>query len=118
MDKIIIPEMKSWRRLTLSRTGNGLNKRLMKRLADWNRELRPPADIHAALELTDLDLSFLEYLARRPDGWLPFDTVPEAPVDLERLAGLGLVRLGWPARRIRLTDAGRFLLVLTAVKPA
>lgn len=118
MDTIIIPEMKSWQRLTLSRVGNGRNKRLMKRLAKWNRELRSPEDIRAALELTDFDLSFLQYLSRRPDGWHPFDTAPEAPIDLERLAGLGLIRLAWPAKRLSLADAGRFLLVLTAIDTA
>jgi hypothetical protein len=119
MDELVIPEMKSWRRLILSRIGNGhRNRRSMKRLAAWNRELKAPEDIRAALGLAERDMSFLRRLALRPDGWQPFAAAPGAPLDLERLVGLGLIRLAWPARRLRLADAGRFLLVLTEIDTA
>ena len=103
------------RLMLLSRGGKDRNKALMKHLAAWNLEMWPTRDISSALGLDSHDLDLLEELAHLEDGWHPYESASEGVVgNPERLAGLGLIRLKWRPRRICLTDAGRFLLVLTA----
>ena len=99
--------------------GKRRNKRLLKGLAAWNRDLMPPAFLNSALNLTSGDLSFLKSLAALRDGWHPFEISPTAvPGDQMRLAALGLILAAWRPDRLMLSDAGRFLLSLNAVDPA
>ena len=100
--------------------GKRRNKRLLKELSTWNRDLMPPTVLNSALELTSGDLAFLRGLAGRRDGWQPLEFVDNGsiPGDPLRLAGLGLILIAWNPARLLLSDAGRFLLSLNAVDPA
>ncbi len=114
-DPIRISPINPFRRLALARGGKRRSRSLSLRLAGWNRELRPPDQLASTLALGPADLAALDELGRRPDGWQAFEFSPGASAaDHARLAALGLIRLAWPYRRVALTDAGRFLLVLAA----
>lgn len=105
-----------WRRLAaLSVGGKKRNKRLLEKLGDWNLSLAGRHEILSALNLSEAHLDLLIRLAGLSDGWRPCRSSSESIDDgLEKLAGLGLLFLAWPGRKIRLSDAGRFLLSLTA----
>jgi hypothetical protein len=91
---------------------------LAERLALWNQELRSPERILEALELTLADLRLLKALGGRLNGWHAFEFDAREGAEAGPLAALGLVRLGRWLRRVRLTGAGRTLLLLTEIDPA
>ncbi len=98
----------------LSRGGKKRNKALLERLARHNRRLTPPGEILAELEIGEDDLGFLNRLGHLPDGWRPFTfSSGAAQGSQERLAALGLILINGKKREISLSDAGRFLLVMT-----
>ena len=107
----------SWRRrFWSSRRGKQENKKLLERLARCNLELWAPERIRSALGVDRGDLAALDSLAALPDGWQTYAVAQHAvPGDFDRLASLGLIRFKWRTPKIYLTDAGRFLLSLTAV---
>lgn len=106
------------RRFRSSRSGKKLNKEMLERLARLNLELWSPDRIRSSIGVDDGDLAALSGLADRMDGWRDYVISPEAVAgDYGRLAALGLIRFRWPTRKIHITDAGRFLLSLTAVAP-
>ena len=117
-ESVKINHVSSWRRLWSSRRGKRENKKLLERLARCNLELWDPERIRSALGMDQSDLAALDSLAALPDGWQTYAVVQHAvPGDFDRLASLGLIRFKWRTPRIYLTDAGRFLLSLTAASP-
>lgn len=116
METILLNKMKPRSWLRLSRGGKQRNKKLLEQLGEWDKNLQPSAHLGPALALSPGDLAFLDDLGRRLDGWhsFVFSELPK-PWDQEHLAALGLIRLSCPAKKISLTDAGRFLLTLTRV---
>ena len=104
-------------RLRFYGRAKALSKALMERLTAWNLELRSPERILENLSLTELEIDLLRRLGLRPEGWIAYASGSGQAADSGRLAALGLARLARWRRRIALTDAGRFLLVLTALDP-
>jgi hypothetical protein len=93
-----------------------LSRDLTGRLAAWNRELWAPESILETLGLAETDLRLLKDLSGRFQGWQPFEFDAQEGAEAARLAALGLVCVGrW--RRIRLTGAGRVLLLFTSIDP-
>jgi len=90
---------------------------LTGRLAAWNRQLKPPEFILETLGLDEADLRLLKDLSGRFQGWQPFEFDAREGAEAGRLAALGLVRLGRWRRRVRLTGAGRVLLLFTSIDP-
>ena len=109
-EAVKINPLSAWRRLRLARGGKKRNKILLEVLAAWNLELKPPDQILSELNLRPDDLAFLESMAQMVEGWHPFEFSAGAPGDQDRLARLGLIQLKGLARKIYLTDAGRYLL--------
>jgi hypothetical protein len=93
------------------------NPALTERLAAWNQELWSPERILEALGLVEADLGLLRVLGGRLEGWHPFKFDAGAGLEAGGLAALGLVRVGRLLRRVRLTGAGRVLLLLTDIDP-
>lgn len=114
METIVLNKMKPQDWLKLSRGGKQKNKKLLLQLAEWNKTLQPADKLGPALALNPEDLTLLEDLARRADGWhnFVFSEITK-PWNQERLADLGLIRLYCPLKKVSLTDAGRFLLTLS-----
>lgn len=95
--------------------GKKKNKRLLARLAELNLKAPGPDELLAALDLSREDLDLLKRLAALKDAWHSYEVKPDGKEkEIETPARLGLVLLAWPGRKIRLSDAGRFLLSLTA----
>lgn len=112
---IEISRLPWWRLAVLSVGGKKRNKRLLRKLSGWNLTLAGRKEILPALNLSETHLELLIRLAGLSDGWHPCEVNSESKDDgLERLAGLGLLFLVWPGKKICLSDAGRFLLSLTA----
>jgi len=89
---------------------------MAERLAAWNRELKSPEFILETLGLDEADLRLLRDLSGRFQGWQPFEIDAQEGAEAGRLAALGMIRLGrW--RRVRLTGAGRILLLFTSIDP-
>ncbi|MDR2142419.1 MAG: hypothetical protein LBR11_11665 [Deltaproteobacteria bacterium] len=83
-------------------------------LGDFFAQAAEPATIVRRFGLKSSDLDFLAVLADREDGWYPLSSLPtlEAGQAFGRLVKNGfLLARPWP-RLIRLSDAGRFLLIL------
>jgi hypothetical protein len=116
METILLNKMKPQDWLRLSRGGKQRNKKLLEQLAEWDKNLQPAEQLGPALALSPDDLTFLNDLALRLDGWhrFVFSELPK-PWNHEHLAALGLIRLACPSKKISLTDAGRFLLTLTRI---
>ena len=94
-----------------------LSRNLVGRLAAWNLELKSPERILEALGLAEADLDILRDLSVRPRGWNPFKFDAQSGAEAARPAALGLVCLARWRRRVRLTEAGRILLLLTTIDP-
>gem|GEM_PF-2810586 len=92
------------------------NPALAGRLAAWNRDLWSPERILETLGLAEADLGLLKALGGRPRGWQPFEFA-RTGTEAGGLAALGLIRLSRWRRRVRLTEAGRILLLLTGIDP-
>ncbi|MCL2029406.1 MAG: hypothetical protein FWG97_03205 [Deltaproteobacteria bacterium] len=90
---------------------------LADRLAAWNQELWSPERILETLGLVEADLRLLRDLSRRRQGWRPFKFDARAGAEAARPASLGLIRLCRWRRRVRLTTAGRVILLLTEIDP-
>lgn len=103
-----------WRLGLLAPGGKKRNKELMIRLAGFNLAQAGRDEILAALDLTPADLEPLKLLADSGGGWRPVKIKRGLDFDLSRLAAPGLVLLKWPRGEVSLSDAGRFLLSLTA----
>jgi hypothetical protein len=88
------------------------NKALLETLAEHNRRLTPASAILAGLGIGGGELNFLHELGRLADGRHPHGVLEKIPGDPARLAALGLIYIG-KSGEISLSDAGRFLLVLT-----
>ena len=117
-DDVFLVRKISWLdRYHLSRRSREQAQALTGRLAVWNQELRSPERILEALELTEADLLLLKDLSGRPQGWQPYEFDARDGAEARRLADLGLVRLAWWRRLVRLTGAGRILLTLTDIDP-
>ncbi|MDR2946778.1 MAG: hypothetical protein LBV79_08540 [Candidatus Adiutrix sp.] len=102
------------RRLWSAWRGKRRNKDLMDVLARYNLELRAPEWILAAVGVEAGDMVALAGLAEMREGWLGWYVVlrEKVPGDYNRLARLGLIQ--FKRGTIYLTDAGRYLLSLTA----
>ncbi len=92
------------------RTPKKINKALLEKLAEHNRRLTPAGDILGELGIGRGELEILNELGRLADGWQPglYENGEKA-----RLAALGLIYINGKSGEISLSDAGRFLLVLT-----
>ena len=119
---IRIGQLPWWRLAFLSMGGKKRNKSLLTKLSAFNLALTGRAALLADLSLTEESMNLLSTLASLPEAWYPCvkdieidaSTGASRRYEVERLAELGLVFLAWPAGKIRLSDAGRFLLSLSA----
>ncbi len=112
---IKIGAMPLWTRLGLWRGAKKRNKRLLARLEGWSAEPKTPREINQSLGTGPAELAFLHLLTwcsgpRQPFEW----TAGSTGADQVRLARLGLIDLNFLDREISLTDAGRFLLLLSS----
>lgn len=136
-----------WRLAFMSVGGKNRNKKLLAKLSALNLALAGRAEILSRLGLTEKSLDILFNLASCPEGWQPCAIRQDIKCEVERLAALGLVFLAWPSGpraepgtapaltlsqqlqppaclsrslsfKISLSDAGRFLLSLSASKGA
>ena len=113
---LLIKKIPWLERLSLLGQDRSPGRDLAERLAAWNQELKSPEFILETLGLAEADLRLLRDLSGRFQGWQPFEIDAQEGAEAGRLAALGLIRLGlW--RRVRLTGAGRVLLLFTSVDP-
>lgn len=103
-------------RWKLARGGKKRNKARLAALAEHNRRLSPPGEILAGLGLNSDDLNLLSMLGNLPGTWHPYVFSEKALGDPLRLAAQGFIMIRCTKREISLTDAGRFLLVLTSLQ--
>ncbi len=106
--------------MSLSLGGKKRNKETLVQLNELGLSLSPPELLISALGLKAEDLTFLETLALRADGWQPLTLNPAEAFSaegLERLARKGLALIKWPGLRVALSDAGRLFLVLLHAEP-
>ncbi|MDR1045605.1 MAG: hypothetical protein LBP33_10885 [Candidatus Adiutrix sp.] len=102
----------------LARGRKKRNRALLERLAAANLALKEPWEISGEVGAGPDDLAFLEALARLPGAWHDYEfSETRRPGDQARLAALGLIYLSLFPRKIYLSDAGRFLLSLSAPRP-
>lgn len=103
-----------WRLALCSVGGKKRNKSLLTALSGYNLALTGRPALLAAVNIDESALNLLADLATLPEGWFSFCVNKTAGADVRRLADLGLVFLSWPGGKIHLSDAGRFLLSLSA----
>lgn len=146
-ERIRIGSLPWWRLTFMSVGGKNRNKKLLAKLCALNLALAGRAEIFSRLGLTEKSLDVLLDLASRSEGWQLCAIQRDLMYEVERLAALGLVFLAWPSGpraepgtapaltlsqqlqppdcssrrfsfKISLSDAGRFLLSLSASKGA
>jgi len=105
-------------RLRLGRGVKRRNKRLLARLDQWHQQRKTAAEINRALGTGPAELAFLYLLTWSPAERPPLKFSAEArPLRLELLAELGLIAPHSFPPRMSLTDAGRYLLLLSGHRP-
>jgi hypothetical protein len=100
------------------------NKKYLKIFSNYFSKATEPQEIVSALNLGSLELNFLNRLALEEDGWKAVSRVfchLETKIFkkcFKSLAQSGLILVKPFKNLIRLSDAGRFLLILLSVSPS
>ncbi|MDR1607214.1 MAG: hypothetical protein LBT38_02235 [Deltaproteobacteria bacterium] len=102
-----------WTLTRLALKSRNANRQSLDVLGDFFERVVEPAKILGHFGLGAGDLAFLDDLALKLDGWYPLKAVsPIDRTDLTRLIQKGFLLARPFPRLIRLSDAGRFLLIL------
>jgi hypothetical protein len=119
--KIMLAGVTYWLRLFLSHLKNKkANRKNLSRLDGWFFKAGSEQDILEDFELDALKLGVLNYLAARPQGWYPPKSIfSDPPKNISRELTLklvleGLIHIAPFKNKIRLSDSGRYILILCA----
>jgi hypothetical protein len=117
-----MPDFAGLRLLLAAAGSRKTGKKALSRLEALFSEGAPPSEIAGEFALAPARLEAIERLASAPDGWYPVpDIIHEKDPEKSRKTLLSLCRRGLahvsPLRNaVRLSDAGRYILILCSAK--